>query len=357
MMNMQTHHVCYSRSLGCSAVNPCRLCFDAVSENVLPVVARAFAMNDEQARYLRQIFEEAYTRFHDQARFDTALTEAALDLRRVVIESGYESPAYQEQQPYMPPEPRPPYGYGETKLQGAPYGFTGGLQGAPPRPYPGPPPNEPPPWSRTPDIAPPAPPRAAAPPRTSPAAQSWPTRARPAAPAAPSPSPAERGRELEPVLSALQNLDPGVLAALASIGDAASQGRAPAIPADLDVQALLSAVLPGVDLRSLDVESLLKSYLPPGTDVSGITALVSGELQRRTDLDEALVVDVAPSKVEVLPDTPEKRAERRAARRRAETAAPAPAQLSADDFADAGRAAEPPSSPALSEPNGAPKPS
>ena len=401
---MTDKHVCYSRQLGCSPVSPCRLCFEAQCENVLPIIAQAFALTHQQAAHLRYVFEEAYSQFSQYALHDQQLMAGAIDLRRLVLappgEQGHApmqmgpwgSVPVPQGRPYAaPPGPYAAAPPGPYAAPPGPYAAPPGPYAAPLGPYDTPPgPYDAPPGPYT-APAPPTPtanpyaraaqwPPAASPPQPAPAAPArpqaatpaaWPTRAA-ARPVAPAPQP-------PPTALAELPLDEGTLDALASIGDALARGETPELPPGLDVGAILAAfVPPGSDPASLDIGALVSSFAPPGADTSAIVAMVTkltrggGGGPPTIDVAGVDVTDV-PSVAKPAPaamrqraelNTPELRAARREERRRAEraemmtTSAPAPApspapaavakpkpapvptELSADDFGSAGTVVE-----------------
>lgn len=82
---MNTHHVCFSSSLACSGANPCRLCLNVITENVLPTAMAQARITEEQALLFFQGYEEGWRRLHAQMMQDPAVQESSLDLSRVTI--------------------------------------------------------------------------------------------------------------------------------------------------------------------------------------------------------------------------------------------------------------------------------
>lgn len=318
-MNIQTHHVCYSRLPGCSPVTPCRLCFEAICENVLPQVAQAFGMTAPQSAHLKHVFEESYTRFHDHARHDSELTAGALDLRRMIVvsdpaapngqgfyggrqemfgvdaQAGYpyqmqpmqpEQPAaygapYHQPPAYLPPQAAPQYtppSYGQMMQR--PYAPPPQQQYAPP-----PPPQQP--YAPPPQQYAPPPPVAAPPaawPATAPAPRdiAWPQ----AAPqtAAPPPQAAPPQPSAPAVQQRWPTRAPSAAALVAAANRPVDVAPAPssaalAAAANLDPQTL--AVLAQIGEAAaqgrmpeippgFDIQAVMASLLPPGTRIEDL---------------------------------------------------------------------------------------
>ena len=113
-------HVCFSGQLGCSGINPCRLCNDVKVQNVIGRCVVDAHLTAEQARIFYAAYDHYLKQLHLQMLSDPQIAANALDLSRVRIE-----PAPPGQQHASPQD----YGYGAGTYgalagQGSPYGAS-----------------------------------------------------------------------------------------------------------------------------------------------------------------------------------------------------------------------------------------
>lgn len=102
---MNTHHVCFSASLACSGVNPCRLCLDAMNKYVLGPAMRQAGIPVDQGRVFWHYYIELFDRLHAQMGQDPQVAARSLDLSRVRIEPA--SPPLPQVQATVAPFPVP----------------------------------------------------------------------------------------------------------------------------------------------------------------------------------------------------------------------------------------------------------
>lgn len=369
-------HVCFSGQLGCSGINPCRVCYDVKLQNVVKRCVEDARLTPEQSRIFYAAYDHYWQQLHQQMLADPQVAANALDLSRVRIEP---APA-----PALPPalSPAQDYGYGPSPFSGygTPARVFGGYGTEPsPSPYavsPQPhaaPPYAPPYAPAMPALGPqpyaPSPPVYSAPLQGPPPAQSAP---RPDAGgyggyAAPPPAAPPAGMQMPPEI---QRLVDSMMSAQSQPARRVQQPephRQPEPPAPPPQAALPSSPLAGLDPSML-------AALPPGVlammnDPEAVRSFLSSVDPAQLNALMAMVqngggFDAGPSDVddvegdddydddepeEIAPPVPQRRpqvravqpspVQRRAAARPPVVVASAQGDMTVDEVASAGQPA------------------